>query len=87
MLLIPCPWCGPRAEDEFSFGGAPVTFPKLDNGSIPCMQTWHEVVHLRENRKGDAQELWFHQSGCERWFKVTRNTQTHEFIESIPAPK
>ncbi|MDE0284484.1 MAG: sarcosine oxidase subunit delta, partial [Gammaproteobacteria bacterium] len=21
MLLIPCPWCGPRNEDEFLNGG------------------------------------------------------------------
>ena len=21
MLLIECPWCGPRAETEFSYGG------------------------------------------------------------------
>ena len=21
MMLIPCPWCGPRNEDEFTWGG------------------------------------------------------------------
>ncbi len=21
MLLIPCPWCGPRDETEFTYGG------------------------------------------------------------------
>ena len=21
MLLIPCPWCGPREASEFSYGG------------------------------------------------------------------
>ncbi|MGE5094790.1 MAG: sarcosine oxidase subunit delta, partial [Betaproteobacteria bacterium] len=28
MLLIPCPWCGPREEIEFSYGGqAHVAYP------------------------------------------------------------
>ncbi|MGZ5352445.1 MAG: sarcosine oxidase subunit delta, partial [Actinomycetota bacterium] len=28
MLLIPCPWCGPRDEVEFRYGGqAHVAYP------------------------------------------------------------
>jgi sarcosine oxidase delta subunit len=28
MLLVPCPWCGPRDEVEFSYGAeADVTYP------------------------------------------------------------
>ena len=82
MLLIPCPWCGLRSEAEFSFGGASVKFPTLDSDSQASAKTWHAAVHLRRNPEGNAQELWFHQSGCEHWFEVTRNTQTHEFVES-----
>ena len=28
MMLIPCPWCGPRDETEFHYGGqAHVAYP------------------------------------------------------------
>ena len=28
MLLIPCPWCGPRDETEFRYGGqAGIAYP------------------------------------------------------------
>ena len=31
MLLIPCPWCGPRAQAEFTYGGdATLTRPAPD---------------------------------------------------------
>jgi len=31
MLLIPCPWCGPRSQIEFTYGGdATVRRPALD---------------------------------------------------------
>lgn len=79
MLLIPCPWCGPREEREFDYGGNHVGLPGLGPDSDASMQSWHEVVHLRENPRGNIRELWYHRAGCERWITVTRNTLTHEF--------
>ena len=48
MLLIPCPWCGPRDETEFHYGGqAHVAYPEdpdaLDNAA------WAEYMFMRDN--------------------------------------
>ena len=46
MLLITCPFCGPRSETEFSYGGpavparpdAPQTHPQTDRIGGGCRQ-------------------------------------------------
>ncbi len=81
MLLIPCPWCGPRDQCEFDYGGANVKFPDLRHSPETSIDDWHKAVHLRENAKGEIREIWYHRSGCERWISITRNSLTHEFSE------
>ena len=75
MLLMPCPWCGPRDEPEFQFGGEPATRP------IPAAevsdQRWADYLYLRTNEKGFHRELWCHSGGCGHWFLVERDTVTH----------
>ncbi len=75
MLLIPCPNCGERDEIEFDYGGRAIQYPALNNS----MSDWHMVLHQRDNSTETIEEFWYHQSGCECWFKVTRNLNTHEF--------
>jgi sarcosine oxidase subunit delta len=89
MLLIPCPWCGPRNQVEFTYGGdATVKRPSPD---APA-ETWFEFVYLRANPRGPHEELWHHGAGCRQWFKVLRDTRTHDVIasaranESLPGP-
>lgn len=75
MLLIPCPWCGPRAQIEFTYGGdANVTQPPRDAPE----SAWAEYVYLRDNPAGPHDELWQHSAGCRQWFRVRRDTLTHE---------
>src|SRR5688500_14031359 len=84
MLLIPCPWCGPREEAEFRSGGeSGVALPAqdLDAGS-PLIASY---LFFRSNPKGSFNERWFHAHGCRRWFSIRRSTITHDF-ESTPAP-
>jgi heterotetrameric sarcosine oxidase delta subunit len=77
MLLIPCPWCGPRAEIEFRSGGqAGVPFP-ADPDALDD-EAWARYVFFRDNPKGRFAERWVHSAGCRRWFDVTRDTLTHE---------
>ena len=79
MLLIPCPWCGPRNQLEFTYGGdATVKRPLPDAPTKP----WLEFVYLRDNPRGPHQELWHHSAGCRQWFKVLRDTQTHDILAS-----
>jgi len=77
MLLIPCPWCGPRAQSEFTYGGdATVVRPPADASEA----AWVAFVYLRDNPAGPHDELWQHSAGCRRWFRVRRDTRTHTIL-------
>ena len=79
MMLIACPWCGPRAQSEFTYGGdATVKRPAPD----APMDDWFAYVYLRDNPKGPHDELWLHSAGCRTWFKVRRDTRTHDILAS-----
>jgi sarcosine oxidase subunit delta len=79
MLLIKCPYCGPRPEIEFSYGGqAHIERPKdpmaLDD------QAWAEFLYIRNNPRGIHAERWRHINGCARFFNVRRDTITDEIL-------
>ena len=51
MLMIDCPYCGPRAETEYTYGGqAHVNYPE-DPQALTDEQ-WAEYVFYRDNPKG-----------------------------------
>jgi heterotetrameric sarcosine oxidase delta subunit len=78
MLLIECPWCGPRDEIEFRYGGeAGIAFPADSEAATD--QEWASFLFLRDNPKGAFRERWVHVAGCRRWFDATRDTVTHVF--------
>jgi len=83
MLLIRCPWCGERAQTEFSYGGD-ATVVRLDPDAV-SLQEWLDAVYLRDNPCGPHTEWWHHSAGCRRWLKVHRNTLTYEVLGSGPA--
>ncbi len=73
-MRIPCPCCGERPIDEFSYlGDAAVVRPKDDDPSA-----WHDYVYLRDNPRGPHHEYWHHAGGCRAWLVVHRDTLTHE---------
>ena len=77
MLLIPCPWCGPRDEIEFRYGGEAHisrTDPAADDAA------WADYLYMRDNPKGIIAERWVHQAGCRRWFNVLRDTVSHRIV-------
>lgn len=77
MLLIPCPWCGPRNECEFSYGGeAHIKRPKEPDRLSDA--EWADYLFMRTNPKGPFRERWVHTHGCGRWFNVLRDTVTHD---------
>lgn len=76
MLLIECPWCGPRDEIEFAYGGeAHIARPK-DPFALTDAQ-WAAFLFLRSNPKGAHEERWVHAAGCRRWFNVERDTVSY----------
>jgi heterotetrameric sarcosine oxidase delta subunit len=82
MMLIPCPYCGPRDVTEFSYGGdGNVRQPAAD----ATLSEWSDYVYVRDNPRGPHTEHWQHSAGCRRWIRVRRNTLTHEVLGSEPA--
>ncbi|MFI1169819.1 sarcosine oxidase subunit delta family protein [Streptomyces sp. NPDC020801] len=79
MLLIPCPWCGPRDEAEFHYGGqAHVPYP--ENPAALTDEEWARYLFFRDNPKGPFAERWSHAAGCRRWFNAVRDTATNEIL-------
>lgn len=80
MLLIACPWCGPRDEIEFRWGGeSHIRRPTLDE--CPSDEDWGAYLFNRRNPKGINRERWVHEAGCGQWFNVARDTVSHEIVE------
>jgi len=76
MLIIPCPWCGPRDQGEFAYGGeAHIARPK-DPDALTDEQ-WGDYLFMRTNPRGRHLEQWGHAFGCRRWFNVERDTVTY----------
>jgi heterotetrameric sarcosine oxidase delta subunit len=88
MLLIACPWCGPRAEEEFTCGGEAHIARPADPAAASDAD-WAGYVFMRRNPKGLHYERWCHSHGCRRWFHVARDTATNaiQAVYRIGEPK
>jgi heterotetrameric sarcosine oxidase delta subunit len=89
MLLISCPFCGPRDESEFSYGGEAHIARPSDPDALSDAE-WADYLFMRTNPKGWHYERWYHAHGCRRWFNAMRHTVTHEIRATYkmgePAP-
>ena len=73
MLLIDCPWCGVRPENEFRYGGeAHIARPA--DPSVVDDAAWAAFLYMRANPKGRHAERWRHIHGCGRFFNCVRDT-------------
>ena len=79
MLLIPCPWCGPRDETEFHYGGEAHIARAADPAALDDA-AWAEYLFMRGNPRGPFAERWVHSAGCRRWFNLLRDTATHRIL-------
>jgi sarcosine oxidase subunit delta len=73
MLLIECPYCGPRPEIEFAYGGEAHIARPADPMSLDD-EAWAAFLYLRSNPRGTHAERWRHIHGCGRFFNVRRDT-------------
>ncbi len=81
MLNIKCPYCGDRSQKEFAYGGdGTIIRPELNKDISD--ERWDEFVYLRKSPRGKHIELWHHIAGCRQWFKVQRDTVTHEIFKT-----
>lgn len=77
-MRLSCPLCGPRDRREFYYCGSDdyLNRPKPD----APIEAWDDHLHLRANPAGVTRDLWYHETGCSQWLRVTRNTVTHEIL-------
>ena len=81
MQIFSCPFCGPRPEYEFHFGG------DLGNhrpeGADVSPEVWAQYLHFRNNPKGIAQEIWLHLT-CGEIFAMQRDTVSMAASPGMP---
>lgn len=83
MLLIPCPFCGPRGEHEFRYGDqAGIVRPS----PLASDDEWADYLFVRDNLAGVQRERWVHEGGCRQWFFVDRDTVTHSIHGTCSFP-
>jgi sarcosine oxidase, subunit delta len=82
MILLPCPWCGPRPATEFAHVGEVSVRP--DPAAATPAQ-WRGYLYLRANPCGWTSENWYHRMGCRRFIKVERHTETNEVRSAAAA--
>jgi sarcosine oxidase subunit delta len=83
MLIIDCPFCGPRESVEFAYGGDASVVRPADPESVSDAE-WTAYLFLRKNPKGPHLEHWFHRDGCRSWIKVSRSTMT-DAVDAVSA--
>ncbi len=81
MLLIQCPYCGPRPEIEFRGGGEAQIARPADPAQTTDEQ-WAGFLFFRSNPKGRHAERWLHIHGCQRWFNAVRDTVSDRFEQT-----
>ena len=77
MLIIPCPFCGPRDESEFAYCGPKFARRPEDAGAIES-EEWVENLTVPPNPVGPVLEHWRHVRGCGAWVLIERDTMTHD---------
>jgi sarcosine oxidase, subunit delta len=89
MLLIACPWCGARPENEFRYAGEAHIDRSRDPASLDD-ETWAQFLYMRTNAKGVHYERWRHIHGCSRFFNCVRDTVSDRILDTykpgVPRP-
>lgn len=79
MMLIRCPFCGERAEWEFTWGGEVERERPADPENCTDGE-WSDYLFGRDNVCADHAEYWCHTYGCGQWFTADRDTRSHCFL-------
>jgi sarcosine oxidase subunit delta len=83
VILLPCPYCGPRNASEFRYVGEMSERPDPNATST---EEWRTFLYVRDNPAGWTTETWFHSAGCRQHFVAERHTVSNEVRSSrLPA--
>jgi heterotetrameric sarcosine oxidase delta subunit len=87
MLLLPCPYCGPRDEGEFHYGGPLRAMPPMDGTADAA--AWQAALGtgapLGGHPGGPLREIWYHASGCACWITLSRDLVSHHIPDAACA--
>lgn len=75
MMLLPCPWCGPRNVAEFGYVGETAARP---DPSTTNPEEWRAYLYGAANPRGWTVERWYHRAGCRKYLTLERHTGTNE---------
>ena len=75
MILLPCPFCGPRNASEFRYVGE---LSERPDPKATSTEEWRTFLYVRDNPAGWTTETWFHSAGCRQHFVAERHTVTNE---------
>jgi len=79
MFLIYCPHCEEsREEEEFACAGEAFIARPAAPDTVDD-DTWADYLFMRKNDLGWHWEMWYHASGCRKFFVAKRSTLTYEF--------
>jgi len=82
VILIPCPWCGPRNSNEFAYGHERKLRP---NPGTTSQAEWRAYLYDKRNPAGWTSETWYHRAGCRKFLLVERHTVTNQIRSCTPA--
>jgi sarcosine oxidase subunit delta len=80
MMLIDCPYCGERAQAEFTYERTLDSIVGLD---MPVEEVLARLFS-RANPRGEDRELWRHTFGCRQWLVLRRHRRTHAIAAVDP---
>jgi sarcosine oxidase, subunit delta len=75
MMLIRCPWCGPRGAVEFHYAGELKARPGPESITPGA---WRDYLYFPANPCGLVAETWYHRMGCRRFFTIERDTASNQ---------
>jgi sarcosine oxidase subunit delta len=79
MQLFSCPFCGPRDETEFHYGGEAGNL--RPDGADVTADRWASYLYMRDNPKGATREVWVHMN-CGEFFVMERDSVNHKVASS-----
>jgi heterotetrameric sarcosine oxidase delta subunit len=83
VILLPCPYCGPRNASEFRYIGE---LSERPDPNATSAEEWRAFMYMRANPANWTTETWFHRAGCRQHLVVERHTVTNEVRSSrVPA--
>ena len=69
MLLIDCPHCGPRAQEEFGYDRTLDSLVRIEDAPDAAMA----ALYARANPRGEDDEIGRHTFGCRGWRVLRRD--------------